>query len=133
MKKLTSTLFLVLALTCFGQESTKGSFLSKNKPLELFQDYKSLENSPGTFQLNLPLDVNLNQAYQSDFKNFMANDPILMNYPMGELGQTNDIVFGNYMNTSFNLGNKSLNTIYIFDQTGRFINSRTSFSFGKKK
>ncbi len=134
MKQLVSVLTLLCVIACYGQESTKeSSFFTKNRPVELFPDLNSSESFQSSFKLQLPLETDLNQAYQSDFMSFMSNDSRLMNYPSGDLGQINDVVFGNYMNTSFNLGSSSFNTIYIFDQSGRLVNSRTSFSFGKKK
>ncbi|MEP1034816.1 hypothetical protein [Ekhidna sp.] len=133
MKQFIWPLMLLLSIVSYGQESTKkSSFLSRNKPVVLFPEISSNDAIPRTFQLKLPTEAALNQPYQSDFKSFMANDTRLMNYPVGELGQLNNVVFGNYMNTSLNLGNSTFNTVYIFDQTGRFVNSRTSFSFGRR-
>ncbi|WP_436515179.1 hypothetical protein [Ekhidna sp. To15] len=134
MKQLLSTFALLCVIICYGQESAKkASFLTKNQPIELFPDLKTSESISSSFQLQLPLEVDLNQAYQSDFMSFMSNDSRLLNYPSDDFSQANDVVFGNYMNTSLNLGNTTLKTIYIFDQTGRFVNSRTSFSLSKKK
>ena len=134
MKQLLSVLMLICFIICNGQESTKKtSFLSRNQPVTLFSDLNSVETSPTDFKLKLPTDIALSQAYQSDFMSFMSNDTRLLDYPSVDLSQNNKVVFGNYMNTSFELGNSTFNTVYIFDQQGRLMNSRTSFSFGKKK
>lgn len=135
MKQLTASLLLICTVMCYGQqESDSSSFLTRNKPIELFTNFKSIEVGQPSFQLNLPSEDEVSETpYQSDFMNFMANDTRLFNYPTSDLSDANDVVFGNYMNTSINMGKAKLNTLYIFDQNGRLVNSTASFSFGKKK
>lgn len=131
MKQLISVLILLVATLSFGQEGNS-SFLTRNQPIYLFSEFESFTLDE-SFRLELPSEL-YSQSYQSDFMNFMANDNRLLNYPSADLSDFNDVIFGSFMNTSFNLGNTTtLNTFYIFDQSGRLINSTASFSFGKKK
>ncbi|WP_462252399.1 hypothetical protein [Ekhidna sp.] len=134
MKQVIIGLLVLSSSMCFGQENNENSsFLSRNQPVNLFSNLNKTQLQSTNFQLKLPSERELSElAYQSDFINFMSNDIRLFNYPSGDLSELNDVVFGNYMNSSLNLGKGSLNTIYVFDQTGRLVNSSTSFSFGKK-
>ncbi len=134
MKQFILSLLIFCSVMCYGQNKNNSSFLTRNKPVELFSNFKSIEVSQPSFQLRLPSDADISKSpYQSDFMIFVANDNGLFNYPPDDLSNSNDVILGNYMNTSLNLGNTRLNTLYIFDQTGRLVNSTTSFSFGKKK
>lgn len=131
MKQLVSVLLLVSFVSGFGQEDTKPtSFLTKNQPIELFSNTESLLVQK-KFDIKLPSEFT--KDYQSDLMNFVSNDTRLINYPSADLTQLNDVVFGSYMSTTVDIGNTKLNTYYIFDYTGRMVNSSASFSFGKKK
>ena len=134
MKQLLSISILFMTTILFAQESTNSSFLTRNQAMDLFADFEVFEVSD-KFQLSLPSEkVLASMPYQSGFMSFMANDNRLLNYPPGDLSDANDVTFGSLMNTSFDLGNTTrLNTLYIFDQSGRLTNTTTSFSFGKKK
>ena len=134
MKQLLSLLLFVFGTVCLSQETKESSFLSRNQPVDLFTDFKSLEIKKTPFQLKLPSESEREaKPYLSGFMNFASNDTRLLNYPPADLSDVNDMVFGSYMNTSFNLGNSTFNTIYIFDQSGTLVNTTASFSFGKKK
>ncbi|MEO9485730.1 MAG: hypothetical protein ABJG47_19900 [Ekhidna sp.] len=133
MKQLISTLILFSTIICYGQGNTNSSFLTRNQPVNLLHSFKAMEGTEKAFELQLPsFDLTV-KPYQSDFQNFMSNDVRLLNYPSGDLSDANEVIFGNYMNTSFNLGSGTLNTFYVFDHTGRLTDTTTSFSFGKKK
>lgn len=137
MKLLLFTFIVLCASISYAQEETKNdSFLSRNKPIELFSstnssDLQSIQSNG--FKLKLPTEATLAEVYQSDFMSFMSNDNRMLNYPSGDLSDANDVTFGTYMNTSFNLGSSAVQTFYLFDHTGRLVDSTTSFSFGKKK
>ncbi len=134
MKHLLFTFIILCASITYAQEETKNdSFLSRNKPIELFSSTSSSDLQSNGFKLKLPAKAMLAQVYQSDFMSFMSNDNRMINYPSGDLSNANDVTFGTYMNTSFNLGSSAVQTFYLFDHTGRLVDSTTSFSFGKKK
>ncbi len=132
MKQLIFILFILSTEVCYGQkQENESSFLVRNQPIELFTNLETLNTSSNVFKMNLPEADILNQTYQSDFMSFMPNDNRLINYPPADMNDINSVIFGSYMSTNFNLGKNAIQTTYIFDYTGRLVNSSTSFSFGK--
>lgn len=99
--------------------------------MENLQELGSLEKK---WQLDFAKYAAMDESnYLSDFQVFSPIDSRLMNYPSQDFTEHNRLLLGNYSTQSMNIGNLKMNTIYLFDVTGRLVDYQTNFSLWRSR